>query len=43
MEGKILISETAGADRLDIIFELLMSAYPTDDDQEEDILKEIMG
>lgn len=43
LERKILASETAGADRLDKIIELLMSAYPSEDDQEENILKEIMG
>ena len=43
LERKILASETAGADRLDKIIELLMSAYPTEDDQEENIIKEIMG
>ena len=43
MGRKILVPENAGADRLDIVFELLKSAYPSQDDQEGNILKEIMG
>ena len=41
LERKVLASETAGADRLDKIIELLVSAYENAD--EENMLKEIMG
>ena len=43
LKRKILASESAGADRLDKIIELLMSPYKIDDDQKENILRELMN